>query len=137
MGCETVCYPRTLWTKRWNARMTMRKVRSLWRRRYVYPTMMTLKRNGVGSVPLWHPAVTELNIEFTQLLKTLAPNGCQNILVCPPVKTNTLERSHALLYHGDWLSFLIELVGCALSRNPLPELGTWLSFFIQPVVTEL
>ena len=78
---------------------------------------------GVGSIPLWHAAVGELDFEFTQLLKVFAPNACQISLACPPIETNTLERSNALLCHGAWLSFFIELVECALSRNPLPELG--------------
>ena len=78
---------------------------------------------GVGRVLMWHEAVPELYLEFTQLLKAIVPNGWQTSRACHPVETNSLERSNALLCHGFWLSFLITLIAVALSRNPPPSLG--------------
>ena len=73
---------------------------------------------GVGSVPSWHEAVAGLYLVFAQLLKSCALIS----LGCPPVESNTLQLSNALLCHATWLS-LIQLAVVALSRSPLPERG--------------
>ena len=77
----------------------------------------------VGRIPAWHEAMTELHLEFTQLLKSYVPYGCHISLACPPVETNNTECSTALCCHRTSLSFLILPVVAALSPNPQPELG--------------
>ena len=73
----------------------------------------------VGRVPLCYEAVAGLLLVFAQLLKAHAAT----IIIWIPVETNTIELSNVLRCHGTWLSFLVEPVVAALSRNPLPELG--------------
>jgi hypothetical protein len=63
--------------------------------------------------------VAELHFEFAQLLTSYAPIS----LAWPPVESNTLELSSAFGCHGFWLSFLMQSIKPALSRNPLPERG--------------
>ena len=89
------------------------------------PVVGTLSRNPVperevGRILAWHEAVAEVRLEFAQLLKSYAPRIS---LACPPVKSNTLKLSNTLRCYGTWLSFLMQLVVAALSRNPLPERG--------------
>ena len=52
-----------------------------------------------------------------------------------PDEFSTLELSNTLRCHGTWLSFRIQLVVVALSRNPLPEVGRVLLW--SEAVTEL
>ena len=78
---------------------------------------------GAGSVLLWHDAVAEFSLEFAQLLKPYAPNGCQISLDCSPVESKTLELSNTLLCHSSWLTFCVLPVFRALNRNPPPKLG--------------
>ena len=94
---------------------------------------------GVGSVLSWHEAVTELNLVFAQLLNSYTPIGCHTSPgpACPPVESNTLELSNALLCHGTWLSFLVKHVVAALIQNPVPELGVASVLFRYEAVTEL
>jgi hypothetical protein len=55
----------------------------------------------------------------------------------PPVETNTIECSNAVLCHATWFSFLILPAVAALSRNPLPELGVGSVPLWHEAVTEL
>ena len=73
----------------------------------------------VGRVVSWHEAVTEFFLEFAQLLKSYLPNGINVSLACHPVESNTIECSNAIPCYWTWLSFLIQLVFDALSRNPI------------------
>ena len=82
----------------------------------VYP----VPERGVGSVLSWHSAVAKLRLELAQLLKSYAP---RINLACPPVETNSIERSNTLSCHGTWIPVLVQPVGGALSRNPIAELG--------------
>ena len=75
---------------------------------------------GVYSVMLWHETVAELHLKFTQLFKSYASTS----LGWLPVESNTLELSNTLSCHNTWFSFLAQLEVLALSRNPLPELGS-------------
>ena len=63
--------------------------------------------------------VAELRFEFAQLLTSYASIS----LAWPPVESNTRELSNTLRCHGTWLSFLMQSIKPALSRNPLPERG--------------
>ena len=74
---------------------------------------------GVGRILIRNDAVAGLYLVPAQLQKSCAPIS----LGCPPDESNTLELSNALLCHGTWLSFPIQPVVAALSRNPPPELG--------------
>jgi hypothetical protein len=95
-------------------------------------------KRGIGSVLLWHEAVTELYLEFKQLFKVCAPSVCQTIsLASPPVETNTIECSNALLCHGTWLSFLMPPVAASLLLNPPPELGVGSVPLCHETVAEL
>ena len=89
----------------------------------ILPVFEALLRNpipelGVGRVMLWHVAVAEELLEFTQFLIPFAPNWRPISLACPPVKTNTIESSNALSCHRGWLLFRFISVSPALSRNP-------------------
>ena len=80
----------------------------------IQPVIVALIRNplpelGVGSVLLWDEAVAELDLEFAQLLKSYAPNGCQLSLACSPVKANTIECSNVLSCHRSCLCFFVFL----------------------------
>ena len=105
-------------------------------------TLVALFRNpspelGVGSVLLWHEAVTELHLEFTQLFKPFVPTGSQISITCPPYESNILELLNTLRCHGTWYSFLIQLVLGALLGNPLPELRTGNVVCWHEAVTEV
>ena len=88
---------------------------------------------GVGRVSLRHEAVAGLYLVFAQLLKSCGPIS----LGCPPVESNTLERSNTFRCHGTCLSFLIPPVFDALSGNPDPELGVGGVPLWHEAVTEL
>jgi hypothetical protein len=89
-------------------------------------------KGGVGRILLWHEAVTELYLEFTQLFKAFAPS-----FSCPPVETNTIECSNVLSSHGIWLSFLKFPESSALIRNPTPELEVVRIILCHETVAEL
>ena len=59
--------------------------------------------------------------------------------ISPPVGINTLELSTTLSYHGAWLSFLVQPVVPALSRNLKPERGVGVGSVLlwHVTVTEL
>jgi hypothetical protein len=85
-----------------------------------------------------HEAVAELHLEFAQLLQPYAPNGgCEISLGFPPVESNTLECSNALLCHETRLSSLRQLILSALIRNPILELVVGRIMFRHEAVAEL
>ena len=93
------------------------------------PIVAALLRNpppelGVCSVLVWHEAVTEFRLEFTQLLNSYVPHGCHTGLACPPLEFNTLELSDALLCHEIWLSLLMQpFFECAESQPTAQACG--------------
>ena len=89
----------------------------------IKPVVAALSRNplpelGAGRILFRHEAVTKLYLVVTQLLKPYAPR-----LAYPPVETNIIECSNALLCHGTWLSFPLLPVFTALRKNTPTELG--------------
>ena len=86
---------------------------------------------GVGRILLCDEAVAELHLEFAQLLKAYAPNGCQTSLTCPPIR---IQHSRALEYAP--LSYNLACLpdttcsGCAASQ-PNSQAWGWQNTFVR------
>jgi len=81
--------------------------------------------------------LTRHSLEFAQLLKSYAPNGCQISHAYPPVETNTVECSNVLSYHTTWIFFRALPLLSTLIRNPDGKLGVGRVLSWHDTVAEL